>query len=74
MKNLSKLLDVVSGVFGPIIPAIAGAGTVKRYTSGLLALKILDGSSETVKIFDLIASGVFYFFAILSSCFSCSYI
>ena len=61
-KNLiSKLLDVVSGVFGPIIPAIAGAGMLKGILSGLLALKILDGSSETVKIFDLIASGVFYF-------------
>ena len=50
-KNLiSKLLDVVSGVFGPIIPAIAGAGMLKGILSGLLALKILDGSSETVKI------------------------
>ena len=34
---------------------------LKGILSGLLALKILDGSSETVKIFDLKASGVFYF-------------
>lgn len=60
-KNLiSKLLDVVSGVFGPIIPAIAGAGMLKGILSGLLALKILDGSSETVKIFDLMASALMY--------------
>ena len=58
---ISRLLDIVSGGFGPIIPAIAGAGMLKGILSGLLALKILDGSSETVKIFDLIASGVFYF-------------
>ncbi|MGL5613227.1 PTS transporter subunit EIIC, partial [Cetobacterium sp.] len=61
-KDLVKsLLDVVSGVFGPIVPAIAGAGMIKGLLSGLLALKLLEKTSETVIVVDLIASGVFYF-------------
>ncbi|MCE4047405.1 PTS transporter subunit EIIC [Bacillus sp. Au-Bac7] len=56
-----RLLDVVSGVFGPIVPAIAGAGMIKGILAGLLALNILPKESETVVILDLIASGVFYF-------------
>ncbi|MBM7704172.1 PTS system beta-glucosides-specific IIC component [Bacillus iocasae] len=57
----SRLLDVVSGVFGPIVPAIAGAGMVKGIIAGLIALKVLSTDTETVKILDLIASSVFYF-------------
>jgi len=56
-----RLLDVVSGVFGPIVPAIAGAGMIKGILAGLIALNILSKESETVTILDLIASGVFYF-------------
>lgn len=58
---IKSLLDIVSGVFGPIVPAIAGAGMIKGLLSGLLALKLLDRTSETVIVVDLIASGVFYF-------------
>jgi PTS system beta-glucosides-specific IIC component len=57
----SRLLDVVSGVFGPIVPAIAGAGMLKGLLAGLIALNILSKESETIIILDLIASGVFYF-------------
>ncbi|WP_040207424.1 PTS transporter subunit EIIC [Neobacillus jeddahensis] len=57
----SRLLDVVSGVFGPIVPAIAGAGMIKGIIAGLIALKVLSAETETVKILDLISSGVFYF-------------
>jgi len=55
---VSKLLDIVSGVFGPIVPAIAGAGMIKGVLSGLLALKVISATSDTVIIIDLIASGV----------------
>ena len=58
---VSLFMDTVSGVFGPIVPAIAGAGMIKGLLAGLIALKIISGKSETVMIIDLIASGVFYF-------------
>ncbi|KWW22593.1 PTS sugar transporter [Peribacillus simplex] len=57
----SRLLDVVSGVFGPIVPAIAGAGMLKGLLAGLIALNLLSKDNETIIILDLISSGVFYF-------------
>lgn len=58
---VSLFMDTVSGVFGPIVPAIAGAGMIKGLLAGLIALKVVSAKSETVMIIDLIASGVFYF-------------
>ena len=58
---VSLFMDTVSGVFGPIVPAIAGAGMIKGLLAGLIALKVVPKSSDTVIIIDLIASGVFYF-------------
>ncbi|QQN38033.1 PTS transporter subunit EIIC (plasmid) [Rahnella aceris] len=58
---VSMFMDTVSGVFGPIVPAIAGAGMIKGLLAGLVALKVISAKSETVMIIDLIASGVFYF-------------
>lgn len=58
---VSLFMDTVSGVFGPIVPAIAGAGMIKGLLAGLVALNIVPKTSDTVLIIDLIASGVFYF-------------
>ena len=58
---VSLFMDTVSGVFGPIVPAIAGAGMIKGLLAGLIALKVVPKTSDTVIIIDLIASGVFYF-------------
>lgn len=58
---VSMFMDTVSGVFGPIVPAIAGAGMIKGLLAGLIALKVVSAKSDTVMIIDLIASGVFYF-------------
>lgn len=58
---ISLFMDTVSGVFGPIVPAIAGAGMIKGLLAGLVALKVLSAESQTVLIIDLIASGVFWF-------------
>lgn len=58
---ISLFMDTVSGVFGPIVPAIAGAGMIKGLLAGLIALKVISATSDTVIVIDLIASGVFYF-------------
>lgn len=55
------ILDIVSGVFGPIVPAIAGAGMIKGILAGLIALDVLSNESDAVIILDLVASSVFYF-------------
>ena len=58
---ISLFMDTVSGVFGPIVPAIAGAGMIKGLLAGLIVSKIIPANSDTVKIIDMIASGVFIF-------------
>lgn len=58
---VSLFMDTVSGVFGPIVPAIAGAGMIKGLLAGLVALNVVSAKSDTVVVIDLIASGVFYF-------------
>lgn len=58
---ISLFMDTVSGVFGPIVPAIAGAGMIKGLLAGLIALQAISAKSDTVIVIDLIASGVFYF-------------
>lgn len=58
---VSLFMDTVSGVFGPIVPAIAGAGMIKGLLAGLVALGAVPAKSDTVIVIDLIASGVFYF-------------
>ncbi|MBN3135567.1 PTS transporter subunit EIIC [Pectobacterium punjabense] len=58
---ISLFMDTVSGVFGPIVPAIAGAGMIKGLLAGLIALKVVSAKTDTVIVLDLIASGVFYF-------------
>ncbi|MEH2922739.1 PTS transporter subunit EIIC [Samsonia erythrinae] len=58
---VSLFMDTVSGVFGPIVPAIAGAGMIKGLLAGLIALKVISAKTDTVIVLDLIASGVFYF-------------
>ena len=58
---ISVFMDIVSGVFGPIVPAIAGAGMIKGLLAGFIALKIISAESDTVRIVDMAASGVFIF-------------
>lgn len=58
---VSLFMDTVSGVFGPIVPAIAGAGMIKGLMSGLVALNVTSNQTDTYLIIDMIASGVFTF-------------
>lgn len=58
---VSWFMDMVSGVFGPIVPAIAGAGMIKGLMGGLVALGLITNTTDTYKIIDMLASGVFTF-------------
>lgn len=54
-------MDVVSGIFGPLVPAIAGAGMIKGLMGGLVALGLIMNTTDTYKVIDMLASGVFTF-------------
>ncbi|SJN32580.1 PTS system, beta-glucoside-specific IIB component / PTS system, beta-glucoside-specific IIC component / PTS system, beta-glucoside-specific IIA component [Marinilactibacillus psychrotolerans 42ea] len=58
---ISTFMDIVSGVFGPIVPAIAGAGMIMGLMSGLSALNIISDESHTYIVIDMISKGVFTF-------------
>lgn len=58
---VSTFMDIVSGVFGPIVPAIAGAGMIMGLMNGLKALELLNPESHTFIVISMIASGVFTF-------------
>lgn len=58
---ISTFMDIVSGVFGPIVPAIAGAGMIMGLMSGLNALDVINDQSHTYIVINMIASGVFNF-------------
>jgi beta-glucoside PTS system EIICBA component len=65
-KNvISSIFDVISGVFTPILPAIAGAGMIKGVTALLLTLGMLQDTSQTYQILTVIGDGAFYFLPIL---------
>lgn len=49
---ISWFMDMVSGVFGPIVPAIAGAGMIKGLMGGLVALGVVSNATDTYKIID----------------------
>jgi beta-glucoside PTS system EIICBA component len=65
-KNVvSSIFDVISGVFTPILPAIAGAGMIKGITALLLTFGWLQDTSQTYQILSVIGDGAFYFLPIL---------
>lgn len=58
---ISMFMDIVSGVFGPIVPAIAGAGMIKGLMAGLVALQVIENTTASYQVIDMLASGVFTF-------------
>ncbi|OWA34925.1 PTS beta-glucoside transporter subunit EIIBCA [Saccharibacillus sp. O16] len=65
-KNpFSALLDIISGIFTPLLPALAGAGMIKALlsVSDVFGWMATDGS--TYQILKAIGDGTFYFLPIL---------
>jgi len=63
-RAIDKLLDTVSGIFGPIIPVITAAGMVKAVLA-ILVLCGLSKESQEYYIINFISDATFYFFPIL---------
>ncbi|MBF2373867.1 PTS glucose transporter subunit IIA [Listeria seeligeri] len=61
----SNMFDAISGVFAPILPAIAGAGLLKGFMALFVSFGWLATNTETYRILMAIGDGVFYFLPIL---------
>lgn len=66
-KLFQGAMRIVAGIFGPIVPAIAGAGMLMGLLSGLIATEVISENSDTVFFFRSISVAVFFFLPILVS-------
>lgn len=58
---VSVILEGLSSIFSPIIPAIAGAGILKGMLALMVAMQWVEITNQTYQILLAISDGVFYF-------------
>lgn len=61
----SKILDTISGIFTPILPALTGAGMLKAVLVLLTTFKVISPESQSYYIFNFISDAAFYFLPII---------
>lgn len=64
-RKIDQLLDIFSGIFTPIVPALTGAGMLKALLTVLTFFSLLSKESQTYYILNFIADATFYFLPIL---------
>lgn len=61
----NRIFEVVSGIFQPLIPALAAAGMMKAVLALIVSLQFVDTASQTYIIINGIADAAYYFLPIL---------
>lgn len=61
----SEILDVISGIMSPVIPAIIGAAMIKVLLTVLPMIGILSDTSQTYQLLSVVGDGAFYFMLVL---------
>lgn len=62
---LGQVLDIISGIFVPIVPALTGAGMLKALLTILTFAGWVSRESYTYQILNIISDAAFYFLPIL---------
>ncbi len=62
---VNKIVDFVSSIFMPIIPALSGAGMLKALLALLVVFNLIDNTSQTYSLFNLFSDSVFYFLPLM---------
>ncbi|MFC6465139.1 beta-glucoside-specific PTS transporter subunit IIABC [Marinilactibacillus sp. GCM10026970] len=62
---VSKLMDVISGIFSPILPALAGTGLLKGFLALFVALGWMTEETGIYQLLYIISDTVFYFLPFL---------
>ena len=65
MSLINRIIDFVSSVFQPIIPALSGAGMVKALLALLVMFNLVSDESQTYYILNSFADGTFAFLPML---------
>jgi len=58
---IDTVVDFVSSIFMPVIPALSGAGMLKALLALLVVFHLIDATSQTYYLFNLFSDSVFYF-------------
>lgn len=65
-KNiLTMLMDTISGIMTPVIPAIIGAAMIKVLLTLLPMIGVLNTSGDTYQLLTVIGDGAFFFMPVL---------
>lgn len=64
-KWYSRVIDTITGVMTPMIPALTAAGMVKVVLAIINELNIMGADSPTYRILDIIGDSAFYFMPFL---------
>ena len=64
-KPVAKVIDTITGIFTPILPAITAAGMMKAVLALLTAFKLVTTDSQSYQIVNFMADAAFYFLPIL---------
>lgn len=64
LSPLNAFIDIVSGVFQPILGVLCATGMIKGLNAILLATNLLEDTSSTYMILNAIGDCLFYFFPI----------
>ena len=62
---IERVLDVISGIFTPLLPAITGGGLLKGIMALLVAAKLLSETSSNYEILNFISDAPFHFLPFL---------
>lgn len=62
---MSKIFDVISGVFTPIVPALAGTGLLKGFLALAVIMGLMTSDSQTYLLLYGLSDTVLYFFPMM---------
>lgn len=61
----SKLMDTISGIMAPVIPAIIGAAMIKVLLTLLPMIGVISTKSDTYNLLSVMGDGAFFFMPVL---------
>ncbi|SFO90400.1 beta-glucoside-specific PTS transporter subunit IIABC [Salibacterium halotolerans] len=63
-KVFDKLIDIISGIFAPILGVLAASGMIKGFNAFFHAIGLYTEESGTYQILQAVGDGLFHFFPI----------
>lgn len=61
----NQLIDIISGVFQPLLGPLCATGVIKGVTALLLMLKVVESTSGTIIVLNALGDALFFFMPIL---------